>query len=80
MFKFENFLFQLSKKTVKYICPKCKNKFEVPIEDILEFEEENEWNWLLISTPTYITCFKCNYNKCVPIDYKSRREYHHIYK
>lgn len=44
MFKFENFLFQLSKKTVKYICPKYKNKFEVPIEDILEFEEENEWN------------------------------------
>lgn len=63
-----------------YSCPKCKNKFEAPIEAVLEFEEEDEWNGLPISTPPYIICSKCNFNKCVPIDYKSKRGFHHIYK
>ena len=70
MFDFENFPIKLSGKTVKYICPKCKYKFE----------EEDEWNGLPISTPPYIICAKCKYNKCVPIDYKSKRGFHHIYK
>ena len=25
-------------------------------------------------------CAKCEYDKCVPLDYKSKRGYHHIYK
>lgn len=63
-----------------YSCPKCKYKFEAPIEAVLEFEEEDEWNGLPISTPPYTICAKCNFDKCVPIDYKSKRGYHHIYK
>ena len=41
MFDFENFPFELSGKTVKYICPKCKYKFEAPIEAVLKFERED---------------------------------------
>ena len=63
-----------------YSCPKCKYEFETPIEVVLEFEQEDEWNGLPIFTPLYIICSKCNYNKCVPIDYKSKRGFHHIYK
>ncbi len=49
MFDFDNFPFKLSGKTVAYICPKCKNKFDAPIEAVLEFEQEDEWNGLPIS-------------------------------
>ena len=51
MFDFNSFPFKLSGKTVDYICPKCKYKFEAPIEAVLEFEQEDEWNGLPISTP-----------------------------
>lgn len=63
-----------------YSCPKCKYKFEAPVEAVLEFEQEDEWNKLPISTPPYTICAKCRHNKCVPIDYKSKRGFHHIYK
>ena len=63
-----------------YSCSKCKYKFESPIEAVLEFEEEDKWNGLPTSTPPYIICAKCNNDKCVPIDYKSMRGFHHIYK
>ena len=73
MFDFDKFPIKLSGKTVDYICPKCKYKFEAPIEAVLEFEQEDEWNGLPISTPPYIICGKCKYNKCVPLDYHSKR-------
>ena len=79
-FDFDSFPMKLSGKTVIYICPKCKHRFEAPIEAVLEFEQEDEWNGLPISTPPYATCSKCHNSKCVPIDYKSKRGYHHIYK
>ena len=44
MFDFNSFPFKLSDKTVAYICPKCKYKFDTPI------------------------------------DYVSKRGFHHIYK
>ena len=44
MFDFNSFPFKLSGKTVDYICPKCKYKFEAPIEAVLQFEQEDEWN------------------------------------
>lgn len=50
MFDFNSFPFALSGKTVAYICPKCKYKFDAPIEAVLEFEQEDEWNGLPIST------------------------------
>ena len=56
-----------------------KYEFEAPIEAVLEFEEEDEWNGLPISTPPYTICAKCRYDKCVPLDYKSKRGYHHKY-
>lgn len=37
MFDFDNFPFKLSGKTVDYICPKCKYKFQAHIEAVLEF-------------------------------------------
>ena len=77
MFDFNSFPINLSGKTVDYICPKCKNKFKAPIEAVIEFEQEDG---LPISTPPYIICSKCNFDKCVPIDYKSKRGFHHIYK
>lgn len=80
MFNCDSFPFKLSGKTVDYICPKCKYKFEAPIEAVHEFEQEDEWNCLPISTPPYIICAECQYDKCVPIDYKSSCGYHHIYK
>ena len=61
-------------------CSNCKYKFEVSIEVVLEFEQEDKWNGLLISTPPYIICEKCKYDKCVPLDYHSKRGYHHVYK
>ena len=73
------FFIILSRITVHYICPKCKNKFKAPIEAVLEFEQEDEWNGLPISTPPYIICSKCNFNKCIPIDYVSKLGYHHKY-
>ena len=51
MFDFNSFPFKLSGKTVDYICPKCKYKFEAPIEAVLQFEQEDEWNGLPASTP-----------------------------
>ena len=78
-FNFNTFPMKLSGKVVVYICPKCKHKFEAPIEAVLEFEQEDEWNNLPISTPPYTTCSKCNYVKCVPMDYKCKRGYHHKY-
>ena len=72
-FNFNTFPMKLSGKVVVYICPKCKHKFEVPVEAVLEFEQEDDWNNLPISTPPYTTCSKCNYVKCVPMDYKSKR-------
>lgn len=80
MFDFNSFPFALSGKTVAYICPKCKYKFDAPIETVLEFEQEDVWNGLPISTPPYTICAKCNFDKCVPIDYVSNRGFHHIYK
>ena len=77
MFDFNSFPFKLSGKTVAYICPKCKYKFDAPIEAVLEFEQEDEWNGLPISTPPYTICAKCNFDKCVPIDYVSKRGFHH---
>ena len=59
---------------------KCKHRFEAPLEAVLEFEQEDEWNGLPISTPPYTTCSKCHFEKCVPLDYHSKRGYHHIYK
>ena len=56
MFDFNSFPFKLSGKTVAYICPKCKYKFDAPIEAVLEFEQEDEWNGLPISTPPYTIC------------------------
>ena len=53
MFDFNSFPFKLSGETVAYICPKCKYKFDAPIEAVLEFEQEDEWNGLPISTPPY---------------------------
>lgn len=44
-----------------------------------EFEEEDMLNGLPISTPPYIICPKCKHDKCVPLDYKSKRGYHHKY-
>ena len=44
MFDFDNFPIKLSGKTALYICPKCKYKFQAPIEAVLEFEEEDEEN------------------------------------
>lgn len=80
MFDFDSFPIPLSGEVVNYICPKCKHKFEVPIEAVHEFEQEDAWNVLPVSTPPYTICSNCNFDKCVPIDYKSIRGYHHIYK
>lgn len=79
-FDFSSYPFKLSGKTVNYICPKCKYKFQAPLEAVLEFEQEDAWNGLPISTPPYTICAKCNFKKCVPVDYMSQRGYHHIYK
>ena len=76
---FNSFPFKLSGIKVDYICPKCNHKFEAPIEAVLQFEQEDEWNGLPISTPPYTICSKCNFNKCVPVDYMSARGYHHKY-
>ena len=74
MFDFNSFPFKLSGKTVNYICPKCKYKFDAPIEAVLQFEQEDEWNGLPISTPPYTICSKCNFDKCVPIETMYQRE------
>ena len=56
MFDFNSFPFALSGKTVAYICPKCKYKFDALIEAVLEFEQEDNRNGLPISTPPYTIC------------------------
>ena len=49
MFDFDNFPIKLSEKTVNYICPKCKYKFEAPIEAVLEFDKRmNEKVYLFL--------------------------------
>lgn len=78
-FDFKSFPIHLSGKVVIYICPKCKIKFEAPIEAVHEFELDDDMNGLPISTPPYTTC-DCGFNKCVPLDYHSKRGFHHIYK
>ena len=80
MFKFKFFPLKRIRKTINNSCSKCKYKFEAPIEAVHEFEEDDIFNGLPESTPPYIICAKCNYQKCVPIDYISTRGYHHIYK
>ncbi len=79
-FDFSNIPIPLSGKVVNYICPKCKVEFEAPIEMVLEFEQEDMFNDLPISTPPYTICPKCHHDKCVPLNYKSKRGYRHIYK
>ncbi len=79
-FDFSTIPIPLSGKIVEYICPKCKVEFEAPIEMVEEFEQEDMLNGLPISTPPYIICPKCKHDKCVPLDYKSKRGYHHKYK
>ena len=49
MFDFDNFPIKLSGKTVDYICPKCKYKFEAPIEAVLELNKKmNGMVYLLV--------------------------------
>lgn len=80
MFDFDSLPIKLSGRSVNYVCPKCKYKFETPIEAVLEFEQVDDWNGLPISTHPYTICRKCNYNKYVPLDYHSKRGFHHVYK
>lgn len=63
-----------NKKIIDYLRPNA------PIEAVLQFEQEDEWNGLPISTPPYTICSKCNFDKCVPIDYVSKRGFHHLFK
>ncbi len=56
MFNFDDFPFKLSEKTVDYICPKCKYKFQAPIEAILKFVTVDKWNGLPITNPPYTIC------------------------
>lgn len=79
-FDFSSFPVPLSGKVVNYICPKCKEEFEAPTHSVLEFEQEDELNELSISTPPYAVCPTYNHDKCVPIDYKSKKGFHHRYK
>ena len=78
-FDFSSYPFPLSGEVIIYICPKCKSKFEAPLEAVYEFEMEDQMRGLPISTPPYSTC-ECGFNKCVPLDYLSKRGFHHIYK
>ena len=79
-FDFSTIPIPLSGNIVEYIFPKCKVEFEVPIEMVWEFEQEDSWNNLPISTPPYTICPKCKHSKCVPLDYKSKRGFHHKYQ
>ena len=78
-FDFSTIPIPLNGNVVEYICPKCKVEFEAPIEMVEEFEQEDAFNGLPISTPPYVICPKCQHNKCVPLDYKSKRGYHNKY-
>lgn len=78
-FDFSTIPIPLSGKLVIYTCPKCKETYEVPIEMVLEFEEDDMWSGLPISTPPYTHCPSCHYKKGVPLDYHSKRGYHHKY-
>ena len=78
-FDFHSIPFPLSGKVVLYICPKCKSKFEAPLEAVQEFEMEDAMRGLPISTPPYTIC-DCGFDKCVPIDYHSKRGFHRVYK
>ena len=66
-FDFSTIPIPLSGKVVEYICPKCKVEFEAPLEMVLEFEQEDAFNGLPVSTPPYTICPKCKYNKCLHI-------------
>ena len=59
-FDFSTIPIKLSGKVVNYICPKCKVKFEAPIEMVHEFEEEDMLNGLPASTPPYTICLNVN--------------------
>ena len=43
-FDFSTIPIPLSHKVIIYICPKCKEEYEVPIEMVEEFEEEDAIN------------------------------------
>ena len=58
-FDFSTIPIPLSDKVVIYICPKYKVDFEAPLEIVLEFEEEDTFNGLPISSPPYTICPKC---------------------
>ena len=58
-FDFTTIPIPLSGKVVNYICTKCKQKFEAPIEAIHEFEQEDEFNGLPVSTPPAV--FACRH-------------------
>ena len=47
---------------------------------VLEFEQEDAFNGLPISTPPYTIFPKFQHNKCVPLNYKSKRDYHYKYE
>ena len=78
-FDFNSIPIPLSKEVIIYICPKCKAKFEVPIEMVHEFEMEDLFNNLPINTPPYSHCQSCRFVKAVPLDYHSKRGFHHTY-
>ncbi len=54
MFDFENFPIKLSGETVDYVCPKCKYKFQAPIEAAIINRSED----FIISTKKKIKTFK----------------------
>ncbi len=62
MFDFDSFPFKLSGKTVSYICPKCKYKFDAPIEAVLEFEQEDERNGLHKVKYIFALVYLCLHN------------------
>ena len=76
----DDYPFELSGKTVDYICPKCKHELKAPIETVLEFEEEDMFNNLPINTPPYVECPNCRKLCMIPKYYKSMRGYLFEYK
>lgn len=59
-FDFSTIPIPLSHKVIIYICPKCKEEYEVPIEMVLEFEQEDMFNGLPISTPHILYALNVN--------------------
>ena len=79
-FDFDSIPIPLSREVVIYICPKCKSKFEAPVEMVHEFELDDKLHGLPISTPPYSHCQVCGFTNSVPLDYHSKRGFHHLYK